>query len=43
VNQMIEVCEKRGLKDKAEAIKATALKLRVALQQSAATLKTAGS
>jgi len=43
VNQMIEVCEKRGLRDKAEAIKATALKLRVALQQSAATLKTAGS
>jgi hypothetical protein len=43
VNQMIETCEKRGLKDKAEALKASALKLRVALQQSAAALKTAGS
>jgi hypothetical protein len=43
VNQMIELCEKRGLKDKAEAIKASALKLRVALQQTAATLKTASS
>jgi hypothetical protein len=43
VSQMVELCEKRGLKDKAEAIKATSLKLRVALQQSAATLKSAGT
>ena len=43
VNEMIALCEKRGLKEKSEAIKASALKLRTALQQTAATLKTAGS
>lgn len=41
--QMIDLAEKRGLADKAAALKATVLKLRTALTQSAAILKTAGS
>lgn len=41
--EMIMLAEKRGLTDKAAALKATALKLRVALQQTAASLKTAGA
>jgi hypothetical protein len=42
-NQMIELAEKRGLQDKAGALNASCLKLRQALQHSAALLKTAGS
>lgn len=41
--QMIELAEKRGLQDKSAALKASVLKLRTALTQSAAILKTAGS
>jgi hypothetical protein len=42
-NQMIELAEKRGLQEKAAALKASSLKLREMLTHSAALLKTAGS
>lgn len=42
-NHMVELAEKRGLNDKATALKATSLRLRQALTESAAKLKTAGS
>jgi hypothetical protein len=42
-NQMIDLAEKRGLNHKAAGLKATSLKLRQALTESAAKLKTAGS
>jgi hypothetical protein len=42
-NQILEMAEKRGLEDKATGLKATIVKLRMALQQAATTLKSAGT
>ena len=42
-NQMMDLAEKRGLQDKAAALRASSLKLREILTHSAAMLKTAGS
>jgi hypothetical protein len=42
-NQMMDLAEKRGLQDKAAALRASSLKLREMLTHSAALLKTAGS
>jgi hypothetical protein len=42
-NQMMDLAEKRGLQDKAAALRASSLKLRDMLTHSAALLKTAGS
>ncbi|MCU1310795.1 MAG: hypothetical protein JWO20_1920 [Candidatus Angelobacter sp.] len=42
-NQILEMAEKRGLEEKVTGIKATIVKLRMALQQAATTLKSAGT
>lgn len=42
-NQILEMAEKRGLEDKATGLKATIVKLRMALQQAATTLKSVGT